>query len=309
MVGTLGRLFCMEQGAERLTEVLRYQNGVIRRDQAIAAGVTEAALASRIRRGRWERVLPRVFVVEVDPLDPVVRVRSAWLWAGEDCVIGGEAAAWWLGLRAEPPMLVDIWVPPPRRMSRQPNVRVRRGTVDPAEQVLRQRILVTAAERTCLDLARAGRDDHLEAALRRRRTTPAELGASVALGRGRRGQARARRAVAEVADNPWSPSERSVQKLFREAGIVGWRANYPVAVRGGVRYPDFLFEDIKLILEIDGREHHGSREAFEADRRRQNQLVEAGWTILRFTATQVTEQPGELIALVKRTLERMRDAE
>ncbi len=64
-----------------------------------------------------------------------------------------------------------------------------------------------------------------------------------------------------------------------------------------VRYPDFLFDDIKLILEIDGREHHGSREAFEADRRRQNQLVEAGWTILRFTATQVTSEPSEIVSL------------
>lgn len=292
-----------------LVDILRLQNGVIRRDQALAAGVTEAAMAGKIRRGQWERILPRVFVVGVDPLEPVVRVRAAWLWAGEDCVIGGEAAAWWLGLRPEPPMLVDIWVPPPRRMTRQPNVRVRRGIVESTEQVLRHRILVTAIERTCLDLARVGREDRLEAALRKRRTTAAQLDRSVDLGRGRRGQTRARRAVAEVADNPWSPSERSVQKLFREAGIVGWRANYPVAVRGGVRYPDFLFEDIKLILEIDGREFHGSSEAFDADRHRQNQLVEAGWTMLRFTATQVATEPGALVATVRRTINRLKTAE
>jgi very-short-patch-repair endonuclease len=304
--GNPGQLFSMEQGADRLAEVLRQQNGVIRRDQAIAAGVTETALAGRVRRGNWERVLPRVFVVGVDPLDPVVRVRSAWLWAGEDCVIGGEAAAWWLGIRTDPPMLVDIWVPPHRRMSHQPNVRVRRGTVDATEQIFRNRIVVTAPERTCLDLARAGREDRLEVALRKRRTTPAQLDQSVALGRGRRGQVRARRAADEVTDNPWSKPERLVQNLFRTAGITGWQANHPVLVRGGVRYPDFLFKDIKLILEIDGREHHGSREAFEADRRRQNQLVEAGWTILRFTATQVTDEPGEVTALVRRTIKRLR---
>ena len=100
-----------------------------------------------------------------------------------------------------------------------------------------------------------------------------------------------------------------MQKLFRDADITGWQSNQPVLVRGGVRYPDFLFDDIKLILEIDGREHHGSREAFEADRRRQNQLVEAGWTILRFTAAQVMSEPLEIVSLVRRTVARMRSAE
>lgn len=100
-----------------------------------------------------------------------------------------------------------------------------------------------------------------------------------------------------------------VQQLFREAGIIGWRANHPVMVRGGVRYPDFLFQDIKLIIEIDGREFHGTREAFEEDRRRQNQLVEAGWTILRFTADQVTQEPGNMVALVKRTIQRLQSAD
>lgn len=188
-----------------LADVLRRQNGVIRRDQAITSGVSEAALAGKVRRGRWERVLPRVFAVGVDPLDPAVRVRAAWLWAGEDSVIGGTAAAWWQGLQADPPMVVYIWVPRSRRMTTQPNVLIRRGVVDSVEQEVRGRILVTTAERTCLDLARAGREDQLEAALRKRRTTAAQLQESVQLGSGRRGQVRARRAVQEVENGRRRP--------------------------------------------------------------------------------------------------------
>lgn len=71
-----------------LAGVLRGQNNVIRRDQAMAAGVSPQKLAGLLRRGRWERLLPRVFGVGVDHLDPTVRIRSAWLWAGEDAVIG-----------------------------------------------------------------------------------------------------------------------------------------------------------------------------------------------------------------------------
>ena len=90
-----------------LRATLQCQDRVIRRDQALAVGIREPTLAGLLRRGRWERILPRVFAVGVDVLHPLVRVRSAWLWAGDDSVIGGEAAAWWLGLREDPPGLVN----------------------------------------------------------------------------------------------------------------------------------------------------------------------------------------------------------
>ncbi|MEU8152650.1 DUF559 domain-containing protein [Micromonospora sp. NPDC048986] len=39
----------------------------------------------------------------------------------------------------------------------------------------------------------------------------------------------------------------------------------------------------RLIAEADGRGPHSAPEAVYADRRRQNRLVNAGWTVLRFT--------------------------
>ena len=169
-----------------LKATLQCQDRLIRRDQALAVGITEPMLAGLLRRGRWERVLPRVFAVGVDVLHPSVRVRSAWLWAGEDSVIGGAAAAWWLGLREEPPGLVEVIVPPARRMTAQPNVRVIRAVVTLDERHSRNRIVVTATERTCLDLARAGREDRLDTALSKGWTTPSELQRSLVGGRGRR---------------------------------------------------------------------------------------------------------------------------
>jgi len=156
-----------------LEATLRCQDRLIRRDQALAVGITEPTLAGLLRRGRWERVLPRVFAVGVDVMHPSVRVRAAWLWAGEDSVISGAAAAWWLGLRDEPPGLVEVVVPPARRMTAQPNVKVIRAVVPPDEQHSRNRIVVTATARTCLDLARAGREDRLDTALRKGWRRPA----------------------------------------------------------------------------------------------------------------------------------------
>ena len=38
-----------------------------------------------------------------------------------------------------------------------------------------------------------------------------------------------------------------------------------------------------LAIELDGWEEHGLRSAFDADRVRGNELVLAGWRLLRFT--------------------------
>jgi hypothetical protein len=65
-----GALLALHAG---LDAVLHLQDGIIRRDQAMAAGLTEPTVDSRVRRGRWIRVLPRVYTVDVDPARPTSR--------------------------------------------------------------------------------------------------------------------------------------------------------------------------------------------------------------------------------------------
>ena len=126
------------------------------------------------------------------------------------------------------------------------------------------------------------------------------------VGRGRRGQTKARLAVAEVAENPWSEPERLVHRLFRESGITGWYANTATTVRGGKKFPDVRFDDIKLILEIDGRQFHKSDEQVEDDYDRQVLLVDAGWTVLRLTVRQIRNDPAGSVRRVRRIVDRMR---
>jgi len=56
--------------------VLTCQQGLIRRDQALAAGFAEATVDSLVARGRWTRILPRTYAVRADPIDPQVRIRA-----------------------------------------------------------------------------------------------------------------------------------------------------------------------------------------------------------------------------------------
>ena len=49
-----------------LDAVLHCQRRVIRRDQAFAAGIVPSTLESLVARGRWRKLLPRVYSVGAD---------------------------------------------------------------------------------------------------------------------------------------------------------------------------------------------------------------------------------------------------
>ncbi len=56
---------------------------------------------------------------------------------------------------------------------------------------------------------------------------------------------------------------------------------------------DFAYPDQRLAIEVDGFAAHSTVDAFRRDRSRQNALVTAGWTVLRFTWTEVDRcSPG-----------------
>ena len=109
--------------------VLHCQQGLIRRDQALAAGFAQSTIESLVARGRWARVLPRTYSISSDLDDPAVRIRAGWLWAGEDSVVSGRAAAHWHGLSESSIGVIDLVIPPSRRMSPQPGYRITRAKV------------------------------------------------------------------------------------------------------------------------------------------------------------------------------------
>jgi very-short-patch-repair endonuclease len=53
-----------------------------------------------------------------------------------------------------------------------------------------------------------------------------------------------------------------------------------------------------VVCEVDGYEHHSGREAFTRDRERQNALVLAGWTVLRFTWEMLADE-GAVVDAVR----------
>ena len=65
---------------------------------------------------------------------------------------------------------------------------------------------------------------------------------------------------------------------------------------------DFAWPDRRIVVETDGRKTHGTRQAFENDRRRDQRLTAAGWTVIRTTWRQLKYLPHELKPLLLKLL-------
>jgi very-short-patch-repair endonuclease len=65
---------------------------------------------------------------------------------------------------------------------------------------------------------------------------------------------------------------------------------------------DFHWPDQRLAVETDAWSSHGGRGAFERDRVKDAQLVEAGWRVVRITRARLAREPREVAALLARLL-------
>ncbi|SEF18321.1 hypothetical protein [Jiangella alba] len=122
----------------RSTALAHAQDGLITRQQAIAAGMTKDAVRHAIRRGGpWQRLLPGLYATFSGPLTPVHRRRAAILHGGPDAAISGTWAAEMHGLAYGPPAqdVVDVLVPWDSARRTNGFVRVCRTTHPPAAQL------------------------------------------------------------------------------------------------------------------------------------------------------------------------------
>jgi very-short-patch-repair endonuclease len=64
---------------------------------------------------------------------------------------------------------------------------------------------------------------------------------------------------------------------------------------------DLAWPDRRVLVEFDG-DVHRDRAVFVGDLRRQNRLVAAGWTVLRFSSADVLGRPDEVVREIRRAL-------
>ena len=105
------------------------------------------------------------------------------------------------------------------------------------------------------------------------------------------------RAVVDYLDEPLftrSEAERRLVGLIRSAALPLPRTNTRVA---GWEV-DAVWDAQRLVVEVDGYRYHGTRPGFERDRRKDADLLVAGYRVLRVTWRRLSREPAEVIDLL-----------
>ncbi len=99
-----------------------------------------------------------------------------------------------------------------------------------------------------------------------------------------------------------SGGERALRRLIRAAHLPEPRFNVPFQ-----RYElDALWQDHRLVVEVDGFGPHGHRAAFERDRRKDMALVAAGYDVIRVSWRQLNDEPLAVVGAIAAALGRGR---
>jgi very-short-patch-repair endonuclease len=92
-----------------------------------------------------------------------------------------------------------------------------------------------------------------------------------------------------------STLETRVLRLLAAAGLPLPKQQHPVEVDGRRYRIDLAYPEVMVAVECDGFRWHAQRGDFDRDRRRQNDLVAAGWRVIRLTAAM---SDGEILGLL-----------
>ena len=282
------------------------RRGVFTRGDALAAGLTGDQVRHRLSSGAWRRVCGAGLVLATTPPDPW-RDAHAGLLTWPDATVALTTAALLHGLPVPDDGRVHVVVPTPR--ARRGRLIPHGHVLEPGDLVTVDGLSMTSRARTLVDcLGRLARDDarRLLAWVGSRGLLDAdELDRWVLTHPGRRGNVQRSWCAERLRSGALSVAEERLHELLHAAGVTGWTANVSLLDALGVpAVVDVWFADVRLVVEIDGRVAHGA-DRFQDDRTRQNLLVGAGCTVLRYTWDDVTCRPDHVLGQIAETRHRL----
>jgi very-short-patch-repair endonuclease len=236
---------------------------------------------------------------------------AAALSCGPGAVLSHRSAAFLHGILDNGRNRVDVIAPNRRGRAPEGIAAHRDGTLTATDRVVRDGIPCTSLARTLLDLAATESPGTLRYALTQAEVEGifdlAEVVELLKRSKGRRGVARLRLAI-ELHDPDEQEARRGLEKrllrLFKRGGFRSPEVNGHLLVDGISMMPDFLWREARLIVEADSRRVHGTATAFEKDRQRDQRLAAAGWTVIRVTWHQVTNEPERVTQTLRALLSR-----
>jgi very-short-patch-repair endonuclease len=271
--------------------------------QLRAVGLSNDAVTTRCRRGSLRRVYAGVYLFGGLPMLPGARELAAVLTCGGCAVVSHVSAAVIWGL-VPSAAVVHVTVVA-RKCRSRPGLQVHRASeLANADRSTRHGIPVTAPARTLIDLAGTAEDHELDRAIGEARVqglvNDRDLRAALQRAGRRAGVGRLRATLNSEDESDYTPqaAEGRMRQLVKQARLP--RPVYQAIVEG---WPvDFLWPEQRLIVEVDGYKFHSHRGAFERDRRKDIQLVAAGYRVVRVTWRQLVQEPIAVAAMLAAAL-------
>ena len=286
--------------------VARRQYGAFTVGQALDAGATVDQVRRR-RESRWRRVVGDAFTLASTPPSTMLDAHAAWLtWPDGVLCLATAGRLHGLPVPADDVVHVNL----PRHLHSRGRLVSHEMRMPRHDVVLMGQARVTSRARTLFDcigrLPDAASERLVVWAVTRDLMRPSELEKAVAERPRWWGNARRRQAVEDTARGALSAAERRLHAILDDAEIVGWAADQRIETDRGdlLARADVLFRRERVVIEVDGLRFHGP-EQFQDDRTRQNRLVAAGYTVLRFTWADLTDRPQLVASMVRETLRRL----
>jgi very-short-patch-repair endonuclease len=168
---------------------------------------------------------------------------------------------------------------------------------------------ITTPARTLFDLGGVldleGHLSTVDDAYQRDLTTPAELREvfDELAGRGRRGSAALRDALAEIPPQSrptMSAYELKLARAMVAAGLPEPTRQHPIRLLdGSYVHPDLAYPDRRLAIEVDHSHWHAGLAATTRDKARDVQMARVSWETLRFTDDDLDHRLGFAVGSIR----------
>ena len=301
-----------------------FGSGPISVADVLASGLTEGQLRAAVRAGALVRIrhgvvaLPEPSPSLDDGSDATVDqrraqhrrdVEAAIAALGPEAVVSHGSAALLHGLPSlrpgRLPVRPVVTVPSHGRIRN--GIHARLGTVPDSDRELVDGLPCTGVARTALDVARF-RPLHeslvaMDAAVARCGVEP--LWSAFARRPGTYGMRGLREAISLADPRAESPLESASRGYLQEARLPRPELQAWVAVAGGRRYRvDFLWRELRVIGEADGWAKYADIADLREEKRREDALREAGFTVVRWTSEELWRTPDVPMARLRTALTR-----
>jgi len=296
------------QSLDRLMrELAEQQQGVVGREQLREKGVCRQAVAARLRSPDWAEVTARVLRLVGMPRTDGQQAMAALLDAGDGSVLSHRSAAAAWGIPGFDMAELEV--------SRQ-RTGANRGSdlarlhhpchLPPHHCTTRNGLPVTTLVRTVFDLAgseKPGRAERvLHAALRAGlRWTTIEQHLYELARSGRPGIELMRELVATHGGRSALGSGLEVRflRILLHAGLPEPRRQVDLGGHAPVGRVDFLYDDVRLVIEVNGTWSHSTSADVNRDQDRTARLVAAGYVVLPVSEHLLLGAPDEVVRLVR----------